>query len=152
MANTETVVIDRVEQDGAWHRVYFDGDPDAASTKDANLAKIAMSHRGQEVEVVVNTTQKGKYTNKYLNGIAGEVEKRASNGSTSAAPAPRRGGGRNDDARQAQISAQWAVGRALEVFTLTDSSVDLKGLTPEQKTFIEETAQFVTSLKDKLAG
>jgi hypothetical protein len=151
MATTETRVIDRVEQDGQWHRVFFDGSDDPASTKDANLAKVAMAHRGQEVEVVLNETQRGKYTNIYLNGIGGETEQRSA--PSKSAPAPRRGNGGGRDANtQNTIAAQWAVGRALEVFTLTDSSVDLKGLTDAQQSFIEATAVYVASLRDKLAG
>jgi hypothetical protein len=62
MATTETRVIDRVEQDGQWHRVFFDGSDDPASTKDANLAKVAMAHRGQEVEVVLNVVSTPRFT------------------------------------------------------------------------------------------
>ena len=150
MAETTTVVVKDVEPTtNGWKKITFEDGTDA-STKSQAVADAAFAARGSEVEAVIGTVVNGKYTNRYLNEIAGVSDgggPRRGSGSARKEAAPS-GGGRSAG-EQNTIGNQWAVGRAVEL--LIGSGVEFEfPLTGEVESQLAELAGKLRTMRDLL--
>lgn len=144
---TTVIVKDVEKKTNGWFEVQFEsGDP--ASTKSQEVADRAFEVRGDEVEAKINEVTRGKFTNRYLNEIAGVSDgggpRRASGDGT-----PRRqqaqGGGRSEETQE-RIARQWAYGRAVELligsgkeFDFPLQGEDLANVAKTAETLLERT-------------
>lgn len=117
----ETVTIKEVTDKGnGWFEVALDGDERVLSTKKSKLAELANASVGGTVEVKINTREKGRFTDHYLEEINGE---NGDNGSTAPSRAPVKRAAPSSgksDATQERIARQWAFGRATELLIASD--------------------------------
>lgn len=145
----ENVTVKNVEKNGAWYEVELE-DGRKASTKNQDVADAAFASRGNEVPAVINSQVKGKFTNTYLNEIAGVSDggkKRSgvsngSGGGVSGSGIPERAPGRD----QERIARQWAYGRSTELliasgmdFTFPLDITDFQKLKAQADTLLEAT-------------
>ena len=138
----ETVTVKSVEKTpSGWNEILLE-DGRKVSTKDSKLAEAAFQSRDKEIQVEINTTTRGDFTNHYLNAIEG-VEAGSPRRSNGAAPRGRSGGGKSP-AEQERIARQWAYGRAVEALSMssTDFTVPFDDAT---KAALTETAEWLLS-------
>lgn len=146
MTVQNVTVTDVEETSNGWFEITLtdeNGDQVVASTKDTKVSEAAFQSRGTEVEAEINTVEKGKFTNVYLNTIAGVGGKSAGKpGAKKSAPAaaiPQKG---NDV--QERIARQWSYGRAVEL--LTGSGADfIYPLDEEFQKYVQEQADWLLS-------
>lgn len=151
MAETLTLGIEDVSgpnENGYFTVTFTEGDheyPDA-STSNEEIRDAAFQARGTEAEVTIGVTQKGTYTNRYLNAVNGVRDK------PKAAKAKSTGGTRSsggDDARQKTIAGQWAVGRATELL-IASGATFAQPLDSDDLAKIKETAESLLALRAAL--
>jgi hypothetical protein len=149
---SETVTVTEVGPTNQWGyaEVKF-AERGPAKTKNSEIIARATEMVGQAAPAVINEVQKGQFTNVYLNEFAGVKDAppkgaRAGNGGTRSAPT-----GETNDARQKNIEAQWANGRAVEL--LIGSGVEYS-FPLDQKTQdnLAATAKALLDAKNTLAA
>jgi hypothetical protein len=138
--------VDVVQKDTGWYEIALE-DGRNLSTKSRQLSDVMFQKVGSEVGVEVNTVVNGKFTNHYLNKIEGVVEERSSKrGGASRGAGRASGGGGRSPEQGKQIAAQWAVGRAVELYCadhpLLSGDADLAK--------IAETAKQLLATRDSL--
>jgi hypothetical protein len=148
---SETVTVTEVGPTNQWGyaEVKF-AERGPAKTKNQEIITRATEMVGQAAPAVINEVQKGQFTNVYLNEFAGVKDAppkgARSNGGQRSAPT-----GETNDARQKNIEAQWANGRAVEL--LIGSGVEYS-FPLDQKTQdnLAATAKALLDAKNTLAG
>lgn len=119
MAETIEVTVKDVSEPNSngFREITFE-DAEPASTKSDAVAEAAFQSRGTKVEAVIAETKRGKFTNRYLNAIAGVDDgggPKRGNGSRASSTTGRRSGGGRSPEEQDRIARQWAIGRAVEL-------------------------------------
>lgn len=111
----ETVNIVGVEGPNTygWFTVEL-SDGREAGTKDKKVAELAAQFAGQAVgaDITVKPSKDGDFENVYINKV--EPQLGVNDGDTPTAPTPTAIKPSQADRKQADIAAQWAVGRAVE--------------------------------------
>lgn len=144
---TETITVKDVERKpSGWVEVSLE-DGRTVATKNSAIAELAFSTRGTPQQAVIGTSQKGKFTNYYLNAL-GEVSDKpagSGNGAKSASAIPQAAPAAN--AVQERIARQWAYGRAVELLVASGAEFSLpldaktqKVLDTQAATLLEKTA------------
>ena len=113
---TEKITVVGVDgpNSNGWYEAELE-DGRKVSTKDEEVAKEAFQSRGSEVDAIISSSTKGKFTNVYLNQINGVGNARPPRKTVSATPSsPARSGGRTP-AENDRIARQWALGRSVEL-------------------------------------
>jgi hypothetical protein len=110
----ETVTVKDVEKsDRGWFEITLE-DGRTVSTKNSKLADAAFAGRGTEVEVEINESKNGSFTNYYLNKLGDVSDQRK--GTSSGNGSSKRTARPQDDDRQKVIEREWAMGRAVELY------------------------------------
>jgi flagellar basal body rod protein FlgG len=111
----ETVTVKDVEKsDRGWFEISLE-DGRTVSTKNSKLADAAFAGRGTAVEVEINESKNGSFTNYYLNKLGDVSDERK--GTSSGNGSSKRTARPQDDGRQQVIEREWAMGRAVELYT-----------------------------------
>lgn len=114
----ETVKVRDVEKTSTgWYEITLEDDDRVISTKNQAMADAAFASRGTEVEVEINevikSTEKGTFTNRYLNKFGDMSDSKPKSAPRSGGRPS--GGGARPEKNQEAIRKQWAFGRALEL-------------------------------------
>lgn len=121
---TETVTIKEVTSKGnGWFNVELEGDDRVLATKREKLAELANASVGSPVEVEINTREKGRFTDHYLEAINGEKGDSVLAKARIRSVAPRAAASgttaKSGDVQE-RIARQWAFGRATELLIASD--------------------------------
>jgi flagellar basal body rod protein FlgG len=112
----ETVTVKDVEKsDRGWFEISLE-DGRTVSTRNSKLADAAFAGRGTAVEVEINESKNGSFTNYYLNKL-GDVSDERKGTSSGNGSSKRINTRPQDDGRQQIIEREWAMGRAVELYT-----------------------------------
>lgn len=142
----ETVKVKDVEAGkNGWREITLE-DGRTVSTKNKAIADAAFASRGTEVEVEINSVQRGSFTNHYLNKFGDISDERDSDMPKSA---PRKNGSGFSPKNQDDIAKQWAIGRSVELLALSDSAVKFP-LDDDTVAAIQLSAQTLLDLRKKL--
>lgn len=146
---TETVTVQDVEKTSSgWFEITLEDDERKLSTKSQELADAAFQSRGKEVEAAITSKVNGRFTNHYVNEIAGvkEARRRSNGGARAAAPraaaTPTTTGDISNAERQRIIQTEWAFGRAVELLMASGQEFTLP---PDDalKGVLEQTAGYL---------
>ena len=143
MSETVTVKTVTGPNDRGWYKVGLD-DGREVETKNDEIVQAARTAAasGVSIEATINTQEKGKFTNHYLNGLGDISDERPKRTNGSATTQKTSGDSGRSNATQKVIETEWAFGRAVELLMASGEEFTLP-LDTKVKSNLEATAAYL---------